>query len=136
VKLQTPRHKLRTLDLFSSPHAASHRHCSTIVLAQPTTFIATQHHDLTTRIPNPFHPQPSNHTTATTPHQTTEAPATPATKNETPHPQLPHLRPQSLQTRTLSLSPTPPRRRTRTRGSRSESRVSCQCTAEIGLEGY
>lgn len=63
-------------------------------------------------------------------------PTTNNTQNETPHPQLPHLRPQSLQTRNRSFSLAPTRRRTRTRGPRLESRVFGQCVAEIRLEGH
>lgn len=55
--------------------------------------------------------------------------------NETPHPQLFDLRPQSLQTRTGGFPSTPPRRRVGTRGDGIEPGVSGQCSASSRVEG-
>ena len=124
-------HKLRTVDLFSSPHLnrSSLIPPSTVPLTtkptqQPLSLATTQ--PLTTQ--NLTRPAPN----ITTIFRRRSHKA----KNETPHSQLPHLRPQSLQTRSSSIPLAPPRRRTRTRRPRFESRVFGQCAAEIGLEGH
>jgi hypothetical protein len=90
-------------------------------LSQPNTNPLSTTRPQTPPTTNPFK--------TSKPLATTAARATPNRKDETPHPQLPHLRPQSLQTRTRCFPSTPPRRRTRTRRTRSESRVFGQCVA-------
>jgi hypothetical protein len=133
-------HKLRAtnsepLIFFPSPHL---------------TFVTVPHNQLTQhKPPTSRRNQLLHHTPPTdrldppqlplrTPNQTPpkHQQKTRQSENETPHPKLPHLRPQSLQTRILSFSSAPPRRRTRTRRPRCKPRVSCQRTASIGLEGY
>jgi len=147
LMLNSGAHKLRTLDLFSSlriSHLASriHRHFVPPPLSLTQT-LTTQSSSQPTNLY--LYNSTRSSTIRTTPTYTSiqyhrqkakKATQTANTKDETPHPQLPHLRPQSLQTRNCRFSPAPPRRRTRTRRPRLESRVFGQCVAEIRLEGH
>jgi hypothetical protein len=60
------------------------------------------------------------------------------TKNEAPHPKLPHLRDKNLQIEPIILPPPPPRRGARNRGNRRQPPVSEEYITKAdvgGIEG-
>jgi len=101
---------------------------STLPLSQPEQLRRITHHFL------PTSPKPIYQSLSLT-QQISRPLIVSSRDNETPHPQLFDLRPQSLQTRTGGFPSTPPRRGVGTRGDGIEPGVSGQCSASSRVEG-
>lgn len=127
------RRKSRPLPCIFFPlrNLPNHRHRQTLNSATFTTRTTSSHstplppHLAETNLPNPL-----SHT-----QQISRPLIVSSRDNETPHPQLFDLRPQSLQTRTGGFPSTPPRRGIGTRGDGIEPGVSDQCSASSRVEG-